>query len=76
MGEHESRKSGQPYRHRARVKSHLPESRCDDQTAELLGIGYDPAGQYGPAWVLDFAAGEQNTIGVGYLPSAAATTPG
>ena len=41
-----------------------------------IGIGYDPAGQFGPAWVLDFAAGEPNTIGVGYLPSAAATTPG
>jgi uncharacterized protein YkwD len=40
-----------------------------------LGIGYDPAGRFGPNWVLNFAAGEANTVELGYLPSSAAVTP-
>jgi uncharacterized protein YkwD len=35
-----------------------------------IGIGYDPAGQYGPSWVLNFAAGAGETIGVSYMPAS------
>jgi uncharacterized protein YkwD len=40
-----------------------------------IGVGYDPAGQYGPAWVLNFAAGAPDTVGVSYMPAGGSSTP-
>jgi uncharacterized protein YkwD len=40
-----------------------------------VGIGYDPAGRYGPSWVLNFAAGATDTIGVTYMPASGSSMP-
>jgi uncharacterized protein YkwD len=40
-----------------------------------IGIGYDPNGQYGPDWTLNFAAGATDTVAPAFLSAPGAPVP-